>query len=141
MNRIRQLRKEKNITQVRLSIELEVSQETISAYEKEKHFPSTNSLIRLRDIFGVSIDYILGLSDVRYNPLLKSDLNEDELGILTLYRKMDASQRERAFSYLEGYFTALQDTKPSQEYAIALRQLICFAKEKPCREKSLSARL
>ena len=41
MNRIRQLRKEKNITQVRLSIELEVSQETISAYEKEKHFPST----------------------------------------------------------------------------------------------------
>ena len=107
MNRIRQLRKEKNITQVRLSIELEVSQETISAYEKEKHFPSTNSLIRLRDI--------LGLSDVRYNPLLKSDLNEDELGILTLYRKMDASQRERAFSYLEGYFTALQDTKPSKE--------------------------
>ena len=115
MNRIRQLRKEKNITQVRLSIELEVSQETISAYEKEKHFPSTNSLIRLRDIFGVSIDYILGLSDVRYNPLLKSDLNEDELGILTLYRKMDASQRERAFSYLEGYITALQDTKPSKE--------------------------
>ena len=115
MNRIRQLRKEKNITQVRLSIELEVSQETISAYEKEKQFPSTNSLIRLRDIFGVSIDYILGLSDVRYNPLLKSDLNEDELGILTLYRKMDASQRERAFSYLEGYFTALQDTKPSKE--------------------------
>ena len=115
MNRIRQLRKEKNITQVRLSIELEVSQETISAYEKEKHFPSTKSLIRLRDIFGVSIDYILGLADVRYNPLLKSDLNEDELGILTLYRKMDASQHERAFSYLDGYFTALQDTKPSKE--------------------------
>ena len=40
MNRIKKLRKEKNITQIRLSIELEVSQETISAYEKGKYYPS-----------------------------------------------------------------------------------------------------
>ena len=63
MNRIRELREEKKITQIRLSIELEVSQETISAYEMEKYFPSIKSLIKLRQIFGVPIDYILGLSD------------------------------------------------------------------------------
>ncbi len=34
-NRIRELRAEKNITQLRLSLELEVSQETVSAYETE----------------------------------------------------------------------------------------------------------
>lgn len=60
MNRIKKLRKEKKITQIRLSIELEVSQETISAYEKGKYYPSAAMLIKLRDIFGVSIDYILG---------------------------------------------------------------------------------
>ena len=38
MNRIRELREEKKITQIRLSIELEVSQETISAYEMEKYY-------------------------------------------------------------------------------------------------------
>ena len=48
MNRIKELREEKKITQVRLSIELEVSQETISAYEKGKYSPSVKSLIRLR---------------------------------------------------------------------------------------------
>lgn len=36
-NRIRELRAEKNITQLRLSLELEVSQETVSAYENGKH--------------------------------------------------------------------------------------------------------
>lgn len=39
-NRIRELRAEKNITQLRLSLELEVSQETVSAYENGKHLPS-----------------------------------------------------------------------------------------------------
>ena len=109
MNRIKQLRKEKNITQIRLSIELEVSQETISAYEKGKYFPSATTLIKLRDILGVSIDYILGLSDTRLDPLSQTDLTEDETYIINLCRKMDDSHRKRAFSYLEGYFAALQE--------------------------------
>ena len=89
MNRIKKLRKEKKITQIRLSIELEVSQETISAYEKGKYYPSAAMLIKLRDIFGVSIDYILGLSDTRFDPLSETNLTEDETYILNLCRKME----------------------------------------------------
>lgn len=109
MNRIKQLRKEKKITQIRLSIELEVSQETISAYEKGKYFPSAKSLLKLRDIFGVSIDYILGLSDNKYDLLSESDLTEDELYIINLYRKTTPTEQKRALSYIEGYLTALQE--------------------------------
>lgn len=65
-NRIKQLREEINMTQVRLSIELEVSQETISAYENGKHYPSVAALLKLSEIFHASCDYILGLSEVRY---------------------------------------------------------------------------
>ena len=108
MNRIKKLRKEKNITQIRLSIELEVSQETISAYEKGKYYPSAAMLIKLRDIFGVSVDYILGLSDTRYDPLSETDLAEDETYIINLCRKMNTSDRKRAFSYIEGFCDALQ---------------------------------
>ena len=107
MNRIKQLREEKNITQVRLSIELEVSQETVSAYEMGKYFPSAKSLMRLRNIFGVSIDYILGLSDTRYDPLCMADLDEEEIYVIELYRKIDDTGRERALAYLEGYVDAL----------------------------------
>lgn len=108
MNRIKKLRKEKNITQIRLSIELEVSQETISAYEKGKYYPSAAMLIKLRDIFGVSVDYILGLSDTRYDPLSEADLAEDETYIINLCRKMNTSDRKRVFSYIEGFYDALQ---------------------------------
>ena len=47
MNRIKELRESKGMTQVRLSIELEVSQETVSAYEKGKHYPSVEVLMKL----------------------------------------------------------------------------------------------
>lgn len=64
-NRIRQLREELHMTQVRLSIELEVSQETVSAYENQKHYPSFLQLSKMSALFHASIDYIMGLSDVR----------------------------------------------------------------------------
>lgn len=103
MNNIRSLRKEKQITQTRLSMDLEVSQETVSAYESGKHNPSVTSLLKLRDIFGVSIDYILGLTDQRYPAIQKSDLSEDELFILHTYRQMDQLGKERLKAYLEGF--------------------------------------
>ena len=106
MNNIQSLRKEKHISQTRLSIELEVSQETISAYENNKHYPSVKSLLKLRDLFGVSIDYILGLTSQRYPSFQKSDLSEDELYLLSTYRKMDASGKERIKAYLDGFLAS-----------------------------------
>ena len=46
-NKIKELREENHMTQVRLSIELEVSQETVSAYDRGKHYPSVAALIKL----------------------------------------------------------------------------------------------
>ena len=107
MNNIRSLRKEKHISQTLLSTELEVSQETISAYENGKHYPSAKSLIKLRDLFGVSIDYILGLTDQRYPALQRSDLAEDEQLLLHTYRKMDSPGKQR----LRGYLDAIQTSR------------------------------
>ena len=107
MNNIRSLRKEKHISQTRLSTELEVSQETISAYENGKHYPSAKSLIKLRDLVGVSIDYILGLTDQRYPALQRSDLAEDEQLLLHTYRKMDSPGKQR----LRGYLDAIQTSR------------------------------
>lgn len=112
MNRIRELRIEKQITQVRLSIELEVSQEAVSAYEVGKHYPSVKSLLKLREIFNVSIDYILGVSDQRCPTVHKDDLTPDELDIVQTYRRLDNAGRERLNAYLRGYFDAKNTRKP-----------------------------
>lgn len=101
MNRIKELRKEKHFTQIRLSIELEVSQEAISAYEKEKYYPSVETLLKMSKLFNASIDYILGLSDVR-NPQLPDRLDFYERQLILLANNMDEVSREKLLSYAEG---------------------------------------
>lgn len=49
-NRIRELRQKKNLSQLQLSIELEVTQETISAYEHSKHLPSVTALMKMSQL-------------------------------------------------------------------------------------------
>ncbi len=107
MNRIKQLREEIGMTQVRLSIELEVAQETVSAYEHSKHFPSVATLIKLQKLFHASIDYILGFSDVR-NPV--SSLSEDEETWLATFKTLSKSNQALAATYVRGLLAA-QDNK------------------------------
>ena len=100
-NRIKELRDEKNMTQIRLSVELEVSQETVSAYEIGKHYPSVKSLMRMAELFDASMDYIMGLSPVR-NTMIESSLPDGDVKVLLLYRKLDKLKREKAYSYMQG---------------------------------------
>ena len=88
------------MTQVRLGIELEVSQETISAYEKQKHYPSFAQLLRLATLFHASIDYIMGLSDVRTptNLAASGDLGK----LMALGQRMDEKQLELVLAYAQG---------------------------------------
>ena len=99
-NRIKQLRQEQHMTQVRLSIELEVSQETVSAYESGKYYPSFPMLVRLSRLLNTSIDYMMGLSDVRY-PQLSERLSEHEL-MFSLYTSLSALQQEKVIAYMQG---------------------------------------
>ena len=65
LDNLRKLRESRNITQVKLSTDLEVSQELISRYELGSSFPQPNMLIKLADYFNCSVDYLLGLTDER----------------------------------------------------------------------------
>lgn len=67
MNRIKQLRKEKQMTQAELGKLLNVSDRSVGFYENEKRDPDTKTLTTLADFFEVSVDYILGRSNDRTN--------------------------------------------------------------------------
>jgi len=88
------------MTQVRLSIELEVSQETVSAYESGKYYPSYQTLLKLSQILNSSIDYLMGLSDVRHPQFV--NLAQDEKQVLGIYSGLNDRQKERALGYLQG---------------------------------------
>ncbi len=44
-----------------------MSQPTLSAWEGERKNPSVDSLIRMSELYGVSVDYLLGLPAERYH--------------------------------------------------------------------------
>ena len=60
---LRKIRKEKGISQLKLALDLNTNQNTISRYETGEREPGINELIKLADYFDVSIDYLVGISD------------------------------------------------------------------------------
>ena len=65
MNRIKFLRENLKLSQEELAEKLNLSKGIISLYEQEKRKPSLEILIKLSEIFNVSIDYIIGRTDLK----------------------------------------------------------------------------
>lgn len=77
--RLKELRKEKNMTQAQLAEALGVSKGTIAMWEIGKREPNFETLDRLSDIFDKRIDYILGYSNDASSPQLTEE-DIDQLG-------------------------------------------------------------
>ncbi len=61
-NRIQALRKSQNMSQEELGEKMLVSRQTVSQWENGQTMPSIESLLKLRELFGVSVDEILGVA-------------------------------------------------------------------------------
>lgn len=57
--RLRELRMSKNISQLKLAMDLNTNQNTISRYETGEREPGIKELIKIADYFDVSIDYLV----------------------------------------------------------------------------------
>lgn len=103
MERLRQLRESRKMTQVRLGMEVGVSQETISGYEIEKAMPPADMLIKLADTLNTSVDYLLGRTDEKtFNPKRKSDLTVKEQEFFEVFRSLPEDRQERAIGMIMG---------------------------------------
>jgi len=65
MNRIKKLRQEKGVYQADLAKYLGLKQQTISAYENGTNEPDLKTLNKIAKYYDVSIDYLIGRSNVR----------------------------------------------------------------------------
>ncbi len=63
VNRIRELRAEKNITQAQLAYEIGMTGQAVYYYELGKREPKLSTWIKLADYFGVSVGYLQGIED------------------------------------------------------------------------------
>lgn len=61
--RLKELRKKHKISQLKLALDLNMNQNSISRYENGEREADYETLIKFADYFGVSLDYLLGRTD------------------------------------------------------------------------------
>lgn len=67
-DRLKELRKEKDLYQKELADKLNIGRTTIANYEQGKRFPDKDTLNKIADYFNVSVDYLLGRTNHRQDP-------------------------------------------------------------------------
>ena len=63
MNRIRDLREDRDLRQVDVANATGIDQKTLSNYETGRTNPDSWAIIKLAEFFGVTCDYLLGITD------------------------------------------------------------------------------
>lgn len=65
--RLKELRKEKKLSQVEVANLLDMSKTGYAGYEQDTSKPPIDTLIFLAEFYNVSTDYLLGITDIKYN--------------------------------------------------------------------------
>ena len=71
--RIKNLRAEHNISQEQLSEKIYVTRQTISSWENDKSFPDLNSLIRMSEVFNITIDNLVKGDIIKMKEIINQD--------------------------------------------------------------------
>ena len=78
--RLKELRLSRHLRQEQVARLIGVNTNAISTYENDLRQPSFEILVRLANLYRVSTDYLLGISDHRYCDL--SELTEEEASMI-----------------------------------------------------------
>ncbi|HJF34480.1 MAG TPA: helix-turn-helix domain-containing protein, partial [Clostridium perfringens] len=102
-NKLKELRKEKNISQEQLAKELNISRQAISKWESGKAYPDIDNLILLRKIFGVSLDELIMEEEekVEENNSKQELIESSEKGI---FEDIDSEAEEFSVNLILGGF-------------------------------------
>ena len=61
--RLRELRKEKGLSQIQLAVYCDITENTYQNYELMYREPKIEILVRIADLYKVSLDYLCGRTD------------------------------------------------------------------------------
>lgn len=101
-DRLKTLRKERRLTQVKLGEMLNYGYTAIANYESGRNQPSIPDLKKIASIFNVSMDYLLGVNDIRHPYVI-----DDETAEFNEFRRYYALLNEESKDELMGYMRYL----------------------------------
>ena len=142
MNRIRVLRKKKNLTQKELAQHLKVADSTLSYWEMEKYEPDNKALMKLSEFFEVPIDYILGGNftkwDISDDRTIYPEINASSLAVSEAkvsYNHNSTTTDTNGISGLQTAFDREEFTSLTQEEIDILAEYAVFIKSRRKSEK------
>lgn len=90
--KLKNLRKEHNLTQQELAIKIGVSASAVGLYEQERREPDNETMVKIAKCFDVSVDYLLGFSKISEDDFayaaydeLTHDLTPEQVAQLKTY--------------------------------------------------------
>lgn len=96
-NRIRQLREKRGLTQETLAMELEITQQQVSKYERDITSIKVKTLKKVAVYFNVTTDYLLEISDVKRDVVGAVEMGktlEEYYDLVELYRGLEQCDQE-----------------------------------------------
>ena len=91
--RLKQLRTTKHLTQGQVADRIGVTASMVSSYETDIRLPSYEVLIRIANLFGVTVDYLLCLQDKRHLDI--SSLTDEEAAVVCDMVNLLQNRRDR----------------------------------------------
>ena len=99
MERIQSLKEEKGLSDRDVERGAGIANANIGQWRRGVCKPSLANIVRLSNFFGVSLDYLLGLSNLRERAEHAASLSEEEKQLIELYRDFDTLDRFRLIRY------------------------------------------
>lgn len=90
------LREEKGISQQKLADMLEITQQAVYKYEKTSVEPDIHTLIKIAEIFGVTVDYLIGRTEER-----EYSIPEDEKTVIDVLSNLSPESRIALTKFLK----------------------------------------
>ena len=99
--KLKELRKNKNLSQGEIGKLLNVAQTTYAGYELGKAEPTIDTLCKLADIYDVSLDYLVGRD--YHNEI--GFLNKEQKTAVELIKELTPVNILQAIAYMSGLIT------------------------------------
>lgn len=103
-SRIKQLREKRGLIQEILAVELGITQQMLSKYERDVTLIKVDILKKIAAYFNVTTDYLLGVSDVKRDLNGQMKMNEvlDEYyDSVEVYKELDPCDQEMIWSIIQ----------------------------------------
>lgn len=92
-----ELRKSKNLLQREVAFACGITTAAYGSYEKGDREPTLETLSKLADFFGVTVDELLGRT-----PQLFDDARVERPEVLDLFEQLSAAEQQQVIGYMKG---------------------------------------